>query len=539
MSMTPTKTVAAAAVVFGTALSLMAGSPRAAAPAAELQAGQGRGGGAAGRAGGFPGRGRGNPTATLYEEQCSGCHGTDLAGGRAPSLFDQAWLNTVDDQRLVTSIENGIPNTEMEGFKQTLTDEQVWSLVQYIRNQADTMREKPAFVPDPNGQVVKSEEQTFKIEVVAGGIDTPWGLEFLPDGRLIVTERSGGVRLIKDGQLSEPIKNTPKVHVQQDGGMLDVGVPPNYAETGWIYLAYAEDQPGYVPPPPGSEPPPAAGRGRGRGRGGPPPVPSMTVWVRGKINANNEWVDQEVIYRAPADLYTTNGAHYGSRFLFDDSGHVFFSIGERGVFTNAQNLSIPLGKIHRVNLDGSIPQDNPFVGQADAIPSIWTYGHRNPQGLAWDPVTGLLWESEHGPNGGDEINIIEKGHNYGWGEITMGTQNGITKREAPGMEQPIVYYTPTIAPSGINFYTGDKFPKWKNNLFVAALRGEQLRRLVIDGRKVTHQEVLFEQFGRVRDVVTGPDGYLYALLQNPTGGGTGLSLAAATPGAVIRLVPAE
>ena len=197
--------------------------------------------------------------------------------------------------------------------------------------------------------------------------------------------------------------------------------------------------------------------------------------------------------------------------------------------TNAQDLSKPLGKIHRVNDDGSIPKDNPFVNTPNALPSIWTYGHRNPQGLAWDPA-GLLWESEHGPTGGDEINVIEKGKNYGWGVISMGLQNGITERSREGMEQPIVYYTPTIAPSGIAFYTGSKYPAWKNNLFVAALAGQQLRRLEISGRKVIHQEAVFEQFGRVRAVTTGPDGLLYVLLQNPTGSGTGLGLAASTPG---------
>ena len=182
---------------------------------------------------------------------------------------------------------------------------------------------------------------------------------------------------------------------------------------------------------------------------------------------------------------------------------------------NAQDLSKPTGKIHRVNDDGSVPKDNPFVGKAGALPTIWSYGHRNPQGLAWDPVSGKLWESEHGPQGGDEINIIEPGKNYGWGVITMGVQNGITKRSEPGMEQPIVYYTPTIAPSGIVFYTGNQYPQWKNNLFVSALAGQQLRRLEVSGDKVTAQETLFTQFGRVHDVVQGPDGLLYVTFQQP------------------------
>jgi glucose/arabinose dehydrogenase len=256
------------------------------------------------------------------------------------------------------------------------------------------------------------------------------------------------------------------------------------------------------------------------------------VIVRGKINAKNEWVEQQVLFRSKPELYTAGNSHFGARFIFDRENRLFFSIGERGEIKYAQDLSNPLGKIHRVNDDGTIPKDNPFVNRPDAVPSIWSYGHRNPQGFSWDPVTGKLWESEHGPQGGDEINIIEPGKNYGWGVITMGVQNGITKRSEPGMEQPIVYYTPTIAPSGIVFYTGTRYPAWKNNLFVSGLAGQQLRRLEIAGDKVTHQEVVFNQFGRIHDVVIGPDGYLYVTMQLP-----GRGLSDSTPGMVARLIP--
>ena len=492
--------------------------------------------------GGARGGGRGNAMASLFATTCAPCHGTDLAGGRAPTLFSERLLASNDDDSLAAKIRDGVPNTAMVPFKSTLDEQQIWQLVAYIRTTAVNLKDKPVFVPDPNNQVIKSERQTFRIEVVAPGLETPWGLAFLPDGRLLVTERPGRLRIIEKGKLvPDPVQGTPKVWERQDSGMLDVAIHPQYAKNGWIYLAYTEVVSGYVAPPPADPAvapadPAAAAGGRGRGRGGPPSPPSMTVFVRGKIDKSNRWVEEQVIYRAPSDLYTPSGSHYGTRFLFDKAGHVFYSLGERGDMTNAQDLSKPLGKIHRVNDDGSIPTDNPFVNTPNALPSIWTYGHRNPQGLAWDS-TGLLWESEHGPTGGDEINIIEKGKNYGWGVISMGVQNGITERSHEGMEQPIVYYTPTIAPSGIGFYTGSKYPAWKNNLFVAALAGQQLRRLEISGRKVTHQEVVFEQFGRVRAVTTGPDGLLYVLLQNPTGSGTGLGLAASTPGMVIRLVP--
>lgn len=390
---------------------------------------------------------------------------------------------------------------------------------------------------DPDGKVVRSEKQTFKIEVLTRDLETPWGLAFLPDGRLLITERPGRLRIFENGRLSDPVNGTPVPHVQQDGGYLDVTVHPDYARTGWIYLSYSEVLPGFTPSAtPAPEPPPAA-RGRGRGRG--PQIPSNTVVVRGRISQSREWIDQQVIFRAPPDLYSTSGAHFGSRFIWDASGHLFFSVGDRGAMQNAQDLGKPLGKIHRVNDDGSAPADNPFVKTPGALATIWSYGHRNPQGFAWDPTSGALWESEHGPNGGDEINVIEPGHNYGWGVITMGTQSGITERAREGMEQPIVYYTPPLGPSGMAFYTGTRYPGWRNSsLFVSGLVGQQLRRLEISSRQVTRQEVVFDQLGRVRHIVQAPDGYLYVALQAPTGV-NGLPLSASTPGMIVRLVPAQ
>jgi aldose sugar dehydrogenase len=486
-----------------------------------------------------PGRGRGAPSAgaLLFSEHCASCHGVDLAGGRAPSLFDEKWLATVTDARMTTSIRDGVPNTEMEPFKAVLSDQQIWQLIQYIRLQSGVLRTRPTFVADPSGVVLKTDKETVRLEVVTEGLNTPWALAFLPDGRLLVTERTvngGTLRIIDKGVLSPPVKGTPTVHVQQDAGMFDVEVHPQYARNGWIYLSYAERLPGYTPPPPppaGETPPP------GRGRGG-NAAPSMTTIVRGRINAQNEWVDQQFVFRAPASLYTTDGTHFGSRFIFDREGHLFYSLGERGVMANAQDLSSPLGKIHRVNDDGSAPKDNPFVNTPNALPTIWSYGHRNPQGLAWDPVSGQLWESEHGPSAGDEVNIVERGKNYGWGVVTKGTQAGITKNTEPGMIDPIVYYIPTFAPAGISFSTSDRYPGWKNtSLFVGGLAGQALRRLEIEGKAVTRQEVIFNQFGRVRDVVQGPDGYLYLALQHATGAGTSYGLIAPSPGLVVRMMP--
>jgi glucose/arabinose dehydrogenase len=524
--MTFNRAATVAALVFGTVLGVqgfVTQAPPAAPQMPPPAAPQGeRGTAATGRGGG-----RGNAAATQFTEICAGCHGMDAAGGRAPSLFDDQWARGSDDESLVRHIENGIPGTEMPPFKGALTETQIWELVAYIRTRGATLKGRPAFVADPDNQVIKSEKQTFKIEIVARGIETPWGLAFLPDGRLLVTERPGRLRIIDKGQVLPAVTGLPKVWEKQDGGMFDVEVHPQYARNGWIYLAYSETLPGYTAAPAQPAPPQ-----EGRGRGGPPDPPSMTVIVRGKISSGNEWTEQQVLFRAAPDLYSSNNSHYGLRFIFDTQGHLFYSLGEKGHIPHSQDLASPLGKIHRVNDDGSVPKDNPFVNKPGVPATIWSYGHRNPQGLSWDPVTGKLWESEHGPQGGDEINIIEPGRNYGWGVITSGIQQGITKRAQEGMESPIVYFTPSIGPSGIVFYSGTRYPGWKNNLFVSGLVGQQLRRLEVANGAVTHQEVLFNQYGRVHDVVQGPDGYLYVTLQVP-----GQPMSASTPGMIARLIP--
>jgi glucose/arabinose dehydrogenase len=415
-----------------------------------------------------------------------------------------------------------IPGTTM-GFAALVLLAFVVPPVVCVGQNPTSARPSVGFVGDPDGAVIASEKQKFKVEVVIRGLETPWGMAFEPNGALLITERSGQIRTYDKGKLSEPVKGTPIPRVQQDAGYFDISLHPQFTKNGWIYLSYAEILPGWSPP---------------SGNSGAVPL-SNTVIVRGKISKNNEWTDQQVLFRSPAELYSARGEHYGSRFLWDKEGHLFFTLGERGKMENAQDLTKNngLGKIHRINDDGTVPKDNPFVNTPGADPTIWSYGHRNPQGLAWDPVTGKLWESEHGPNGGDEINIIQPGHNYGWGVITMGNQPGITERSHPGMEQPIVYFTPGIAPTQISFYTGNRYPGWKNtSLFVCALVGEQLRRLEINGDTVTHQEVLFTQFGRVRDIVQGPDGYFYVALQSPTGI-NGLSLSASTAGMIVRLIP--
>ncbi|MFD1611175.1 PQQ-dependent sugar dehydrogenase [Sphingomonas tabacisoli] len=453
----------------------------------------------------------------VVAETCSGCHGADLSGGRAPNLRSAAFLSGHSDDQLRTIVANGVPGTEMPAFKDMLSSEEIARLVAFMRTPAKAKFEAPPYVADPDGQVVHGRKQTFRVQVLARGFEVPWGLAFLPDGRLLITERRGALRIIdRQGHLlPDPVAGTPRPWVRQDAGMLDVAV-----HSGWVYLAYTEAAPGYSGPVTATESP-----------------PSMTVLIRGKLDAHNRWGQTQELFRAPTALYTPSGSHYGTRFLFDGRGHVFFSLGDRGDMRNAQRLDTPLGKIHRINEDGTVPRDNPFVGRPGAVPTIWSYGHRNPEGLAFDPRTGLLWESEHGPEGGDEINVIEKGHDYGWGVVSMGRQPGITLQSAPGMDPPIAYYTPAIAPSGIAFYTGTRFPGWKNSLFVAGLVGQQLRRLEVNGRQIVSQEVVFNQFGRVRAIAQGPDGLLYLLLQAPTGRGTGILVSDPSPGIVVRLLP--
>jgi glucose/arabinose dehydrogenase len=456
------------------------------------------------------GRGRGgrggNPAAALYAQHCASCHGPKLEGGVAGSLLDDEWKFGGDDASLTASIRDGRPGTPMIAFKDVLDEEQVRQLVFHIREQAGLAKGKPETKVDPEGAIIKSERQTVKLEVVAKGLETPWGLAFLPGDRLLVTERPGRLRIVEKGNLLPPVTGIPEVWVAQDGGLFDVEVHPDYAKTGWIYLSYSE-----------------AG----------PEKTSNTVIVRGKIRGN-AWVDQQVLFKGGPETYTPANFHYGSRFVFDRQGHLYYSIGDKGRPEDAQDLSKPAGKVHRVNDDGSVPKDNPFVNRAGALGSIWSYGHRNPQGFAFDPATGRLWSTEHGPRGGDELNRIDAGKNYGWAVVSNGLQPGITKSEQEGMVSPVVYWTPTIAPAGMAFCSSPRYPGWKNSLFVTGLGGQQLRRLEVSGDKVTHQEVVFNEYGRVRDIITGPDNLFYVALSLP-----GQRLSDTTAGVIVRMVPVQ
>ncbi|WP_299391825.1 PQQ-dependent sugar dehydrogenase [Pelagibius sp.] len=350
-----------------------------------------------------------------------------------------------------------------------------------------------AAVPAQSAEMTEQSEQAdFKVVPLTEGLDHPWGLAFLPDGGMLITERSGDLRLFKYGRLeSGPVAGVPEVAARGQGGLLDVAVHPDFAENGLIYLSYA-----------------------GPGEGG-----ASTEVARGRLDGM-ALQDVEVIFRATPKSGGTG--HFGSRLVFDRDGKLFISLGDRRQIRESQNLENHIGTVIRLNDDGSVPEDNPFLSQAGALPEIFSYGHRNVQGMTLHPESGEIWSHEHGPRGGDELNLVKAGANYGWPVITYGIDYSgaiITdKTEAPGMEQPVVYWDPSIAPSGMAFYDGDKFPQWQGDLFIGALAHLHLRRLEMEGGQVVGQESLLTGLNeRIRDVRNGPDGYLYVLTDSSNG----------------------
>jgi glucose/arabinose dehydrogenase len=341
-------------------------------------------------------------------------------------------------------------------------------------------------------QAVQTQEHAFRVVKLVDGLDHPWSLAFLPDGRMLVTERAGRLNLLSPSFQKTEVSGVPKVVASGQGGLLEVALHPRFVENGFVYLSYA-----------------------GGGDGG-----ASTELARGKL-VGNKLEDVQVLFRQLPK--SSSRIHFGGRIVFDRAGFLYLTLGERGQQERAQVHDNHHGSVIRLNDDGSVPKDNPFVGKDGWKPEKLDLGHRNQQGAALNPATGVLWTHEHGPQGGDEINIIRAGTNYGWPVITYGANYGTgtkigegTAKE--GMAQPIYYWVPSIAPSGMAFYTGDRFPKWKGNLFVGALKDQLLVRLVIDGEKVTKEERMLQGvLGRIRDVRNGPDGYIYLLTDESDG----------------------
>jgi aldose sugar dehydrogenase len=351
-----------------------------------------------------------------------------------------------------------------------------------------------ALAQAPKSPTPAAMNGAVRVETVAKGLERPWALAFLPDGRILVTERSGRLRIVeRDGSVSKPLDGVPAVLARGQGGLLDVALDPRFAENRLIYLAYAEPGEGNT-----------AGTAVARGR-----------LAEGKLD------DVQVIYRQQPKV--EGGNHFGSRLVFARDGTLFVTQGDRFAYRErAQDFSSGLGKIVRINPDGSVPKDNPFVGRTGARPEIWSYGHRNVQSAAIHPETGQLWTVEHGARGGDELNHPEAGKNYGWPIITYGVDYSGAKigegTAKPGMEQPVYYWDPVIAPSGMAFYTGDAFPDWKGSILIGSLTPGLLVRLILKGGQVAREERYVGDLAeRIRDVQQGPDGFVYLVTDNRDG----------------------
>jgi glucose/arabinose dehydrogenase len=341
--------------------------------------------------------------------------------------------------------------------------------------------------------VITTREHRFSVETVAEGLEHPWGMAFLPDGAILVTERPGRLRIVQGGRLAEEaVSGLPPVEERGQGGLFGIALHPWFPENGLVYLALAA-----------------------RGEGG-----YSTEVIRGRLDGM-QLEEVETVFRAQPK--TRESRHFGGRLVFDREGLLYVSLGDRGEQDYAQDLSDHRGTLVRIRDDGTVPQDNPFIGREGARPEIFTYGNRNMQGMIVHPGSGLVWTHEHGPQGGDEVNIMRPGVNYGWPVITYGVNYGLGTRigegtHKEGMAQPVYKWVPSIAPSGMALYTGDRFPAWQGDLFVGSLKFGLLVRLELDGERVVGEERMLDgEYGRIRDVVQGPDGLLYLLTDESDG----------------------
>ncbi len=437
--------------------------------------------------------------ALSYSNHCGGCHGQDLG-----SFVEREWSYGNSMEEIIESIMEGYENNGMPAYGSTLSTQEIEVLTNYILTEIDgkTKEMLEEDNPDLSG-LISSDDLSFRLETMTDEIPgIPWGIEQLPNGDILVTERGGRLFLVRNDKQLIEITGVPNVASQGQGGLLDVLIHPNFENNSLVYLSYSR-----VNPNNSSE--------------------HTTSVARARLEGNN-LVEVENIFTALPYLNSTR--HYGSRLLFDRDGYLYVSVGDRGYRdVYPQELDNYIGKVHRIHDDGQIPTDNPFYNTSGAVNSIFTYGIRNPQGMSLHPETGTLWEGEHGPRGGDEINILEAGNNNGWPVISYGINyDGTTftdLTEMAGMEQPVYYWTPSIAPCGMTFVSGDFYGNWKNDLFVSSLKFEYLHRLKMNGNEVVGHETLLDGIGRVRDVQMGKDGYLYIAVEGP--------------GRLIRLIPEQ
>lgn len=434
--------------------------------------------------------------AKQYQMLCAGCH-----GARIEAFVDRNWPNGYAVDYLVGQIRDGNSDDGMPAFLDAMTESELQQMADYIIaaiNNRGVYEFLESFDPEA---LFETEELSFRLEVVVDGLEIPWGMAFLPDGNLLVTDRNG--KMYKtEGEDKQEIQNVPPVWSVGQGGLLDIELDPGFEDNARIYFSYSkpvESDGGTV---------------------------STTAVAMAVLNG---YQLEEVTDIFIAEPYASTRHHYGSRLEFDDEGYLYISVGDRGNRDGfPQSLDNDCGKIHRILPDGSIPRDNISVYVHGANPSIWSYGHRNPQGMALNPWTGEIWTHEHGPRGGDEINIIRKHRNYGWPLVSYGINYDgsifTTETEMEGMEPPLHYWVPSIAPCGMTFVTGERYPGWTGNLLVGSLRFRYLHRCVLADEKVVHEELLLKNIGRLRHVKQGPDGYIYIGVEDP--------------GIIYRLLPA-
>ncbi len=433
----------------------------------------------------------------VYKDTCSNCHGDTGEGGGAgtSTLVSKELYDGSNDRKFFDAVKSGIPNTSMPAYGDTLPDNMIWGLVVHIREMQSKGLRKKFGSPKPDAKsIYHSKLANFRLEnIIQGqGLVTPWAIDWISHDRFLITNRPGTMFVFDRGKLL-PVEEMPASLLLGEGGLLDVTVHPNYRSNGWIYLALA------------------APNSKGE---------TMTKILRGKLSFGKHirWTSQETIFDAPY-AYTKTASHFGSRIVFDGNGHIYFSIGDRAFGDLAQKPDNPYGKIFRVNEDGSIPSDNPFVG-GKGLESVWSFGHRNPEGLAFD-LHGNLFDTEHGPRGGDELNLIKKGANYGWPKSMFAINYDDTPATFPwpadndSFEAPLFRWLPSIGSCGLMLVNGPKFRKWNGDFLAGGLAGKNVDRFRIkDGKVVEHEEIL-QGLARVRDLAYGPDGNIYLVFNNP------------------------
>ncbi|HZW11006.1 MAG TPA: PQQ-dependent sugar dehydrogenase [Phycisphaerales bacterium] len=470
----------------------------------------------------------------LWTANCASCHGARGAGGAGVGTLLEGPAVGRSERETFDAIGGGKRAGGDHDFSATLNDEQLWGVTVHLRElQAQARREREGSPAPDDAGVYRAQRHAFRVETVLGeGLRTPWSVDFLPDGRKLVTNRPGTLQVETEGGRLLEVRGTPRVRSRGQGGLMDVAPHPSFAENGWIYLAFSDKL-------------------EANDRS-----PGMTKIVRGRIS-RGEWTDEQTVFEADHDDYLPSDIHFGCRLVFQESDgagpgsathYLYFPIGERGFAEHAQDLTRPNGKVHRLWDTGGVPADNPFVERARAdagvYESIWSYGHRNPQGLAME-AEGVLWDTEHGPRGGDEVNVVERGRNYGWPLVSFGINydgdpltTPFPDVSAPGEEiaMPSAIWLPSVGACGLDVVRGgvegEAFPGWRGDLIAGGLSGANVDRFRFEAdasspgeRRLVEREELLHGMGRVRDVVCGPDGSIYVVLNDPD--------------RVVRLVPAE